>query len=250
MRKEKTRLRKNYFIVLDTETANSVEQPLPYDIGWAIVDKQGNIYETFSFVIADIYCGCKDLMKSAYYANKLPQYEEDLKNGTRKLANFWTVRRTFLKSMKDYNTNIVCAYNMNFDKRALNNDIRYISKSWMRYFFPYETEFRCIWNMACDCLMNRKSFIKFAEENNFISEKGNILTNAEVCYKYITGDINFSESHTGLEDVLIETAIMAHCYKQHKKMETKPYSACWTRVQRKRKEIELNKTFKNAAALA
>ena len=36
-------MQKEYFMVLDTETANSVEQPLPYDIGYAICDRQGNV---------------------------------------------------------------------------------------------------------------------------------------------------------------------------------------------------------------
>lgn len=242
-------MKKQYFIVLDTETANSVEQPLPYDIGWAITDRYGNIYESHSFVVYEIYCKEKELMKSAYYAEKLPKYEKDIKQGKRKIAGIWTIRRTLLAEMKKYETNIVCAYNMGFDKRALNNDIRYISKSWLRWFFPYSTEYQCIWNMACSCLMNRPSYIKFAETNNFISEAGNILTNAEVCYKYITKDLDFKEEHTGLEDVFIEIAIMAYCYRQHKKFETKVYSSCWRTVQKKRREIELNNTFKSAGAL-
>ena len=240
---------KKFFIVLDTETANSVEQPLPYDAGWAVIDRDGNVYETRSYVVAEIYLGCKDTMKTAYYADKLPQYEKDLKEGKRELKSIWSIRKQLLADMKKYKTNKVGAYNMLFDKRALNNDIRYISKSWLRWFFPYGTEFFCIWNIACQVLMARPSYIKFAEENGFISDKGNILTNAECCYRYITKDINFEESHTGLEDVLIETAILAYCYKQHKKFDSKPYSACWRTVQRARVEKEIKDAFKNRGAL-
>ena len=50
-----------YFIVLDTETANKVEQPLPYDFGWVVTDRKGNIYENRSYVISEIYCGQRDL---------------------------------------------------------------------------------------------------------------------------------------------------------------------------------------------
>ena len=120
------------FIVLDTETANKVEQPLPYDIGWVVTDRKGNIYERRSYVISEIYCGQRDLMKSAYYADKLPKYEDDIKNGSRLLRGFWTIRRQFMDDVKKYHVKKVGAYNMNFDKRALNNDIRYISKSWAR----------------------------------------------------------------------------------------------------------------------
>ena len=45
-----------FVIVIDTETANSVEQPMPYDFGWAVLDTtNGKIIETFSFVCAEIF---------------------------------------------------------------------------------------------------------------------------------------------------------------------------------------------------
>lgn len=230
-------MNKKFFIVLDTETANSVEQPLPYDVGWAVVDKKGNIYKQFSFVVYEIFCEQKELMKTAYYAEKIPQYEKDIQAGTRKIASICSIRKILIECMKRYNTKTVYAYNMGFDKRALNNDIRYITKSWLRWFFPYGTEFKCIWHMACTCILNRPTFIRFAEDNGFISEAGNIQTSAEVAYKYITKNINFVESHTGLEDVKIETAILAYCFRQHKKFDDSINSACWTKVQKFRKEI-------------
>lgn len=229
---------KKFFIVLDTETANSVEQPLPYDIGWAVVDKKGNVYEKFSFVVYEIYCEQRELMKTAYYAEKIPQYEKDIAKGKRKIKGIYNIRKILIDCMKRYGTKTVYAYNMGFDKRALNNDIRYITKSWLRWFFPYGTEFKCIWHMACTCILNRPTFIKFAEENGFISEAGNIQTSAEVAYKYITKNVDFEENHTGLEDVLIETAILAHCFKQHKKFDDSINSTCWTKVQKFREKIK------------
>ena len=137
---------KKYFVVLDTETANTIEQPIPYDIGWVICDRDGNIYERRSFVVAEVFCDMKDVMSSAYYAEKIPSYWEDIKGGNRLIKPMWTIRKIFLEDMKTYNTNRVGAYNMGFDKRALNNLIRYTSKSWARWFFPYDTEYFCIWN--------------------------------------------------------------------------------------------------------
>ena len=63
--------RKKYVIVLDTETCpvdKSFEKVDPYnmwayDIGFAVVDKKGNVYETRSFVNADIFLQEKDLMR-------------------------------------------------------------------------------------------------------------------------------------------------------------------------------------------
>lgn len=229
---------KTFFLVLDVETANSLEQPLPYDIGWAVCDRYGNILEQRSYIVAEIYHDLSDVMKTAYYAEKIPQYEEDIRTGKRTVATMFTIRRQMLADMKNYKIKQVGAYNMAFDKKALTNLIRYVSKSFCRWWFPFGTEFFCIWNMACDALLERKSYIDFAIKNGLLSEKNNVLTSAECVYKYMKKNMDFIESHTGLEDVLIEVEIMAYCYRQHKKMQRTINPSCWMRVQKKRKEVE------------
>lgn len=227
-----------WFIVIDTETADSVQRPLPYDIGYKIVNRHGEIAETRSFVVYEIFVGQKGMMQSAYYASKIPAYESDLKDGTRRLVRLYTARKQILDDIQKYNISVVFAYNVGFDRRALNNDQSFTTNNRYRYFFPKGIEFRCIWHMACQVLLARPSYIKYAKEHNFISEKGNILTNAECCYRYLTKNPNFQEDHTGLEDVSIEVEILLACYRQHKKMETKPYTACWRLVQKKAAEME------------
>jgi hypothetical protein len=228
-------MRKNqYFIVLDTETANSINFPLPYDLGYKVMNRKGDIVETRSLCIYEIYVEQKEMMKTAYYAEKLPQYEVELQKGERRLVRLYTARQMILSDMEKYNTNIVYAYNMNFDKRALNNDQKFITKNRYYYFFPRDTEFRCIWHMACQVLLARPSYIKFALKNGYVSAKGNILTNAECCYRYLTKDTEFNEAHRGIEDVNIEAEILLACFAQHKKMKTEPYTACWQIVKRKR----------------
>jgi hypothetical protein len=54
--------RKNMYLIIDTETCNSVEQPIPYDIGYAICDRQGKIYVKRAFVVAEIFCDLSDVM--------------------------------------------------------------------------------------------------------------------------------------------------------------------------------------------
>lgn len=230
-------MRKNEnFIVIDTETAGSVNYPLPYDCGYKVMNRKGEVLAIRSYVVAEIYCDEPDMMKSAYYAEKLPQYAADLRTGKRTLAKLATIRRQVLADMENFKTSVVYAYNMNFDRRALNNVQKFVTKKYS-IFFPENTEFRCIWNMACQVLLARPSYIKFALENGFVSEKGNILTNAECCYRYITKNVDFMEEHRGLEDVNIEAEILLKCFAQHKKMDTRPYSACWMMVQQKQKEI-------------
>lgn len=226
-----------YLLVLDTETADSVERPLPYDLGYKIFNRKNEIVAVRSFCIYEIYVEQKELMRSAYYADKLPQYEEELKEGKRKLVKLFTARKIILEDMERYKINRIYAYNMNFDSRALNNDQKFVTNNRYKYFFPYGTEFRCIWNMACQVLLARPSYIKFALTNGYVSEKNNILTNAECCYRYITKNIDFIEAHKGIDDVNIEAEILLACFAQHKKMDTKPYQACWRLVQKKRAEM-------------
>lgn len=232
---------KKYFLVLDTETCNSVEEPIPYDIGWAICDKKGNIYERRSYIVAETFCDMQDVMVSAYYAEKIPMYWEDLKTGKRKLQQMWNIRKAMLSDMKKYKVSAVCAYNMGFDRTALNNLIRYVSKSWARYWFPFGTEYICIWNMACNHILNRTTYINFAEKNGFISQKNNLLTSAECAYRYITDSLDFVESHTGLEDVEIEVEIMVECFRQKKALKKEINPGCWKVVQNKRREVHSKK---------
>ena len=230
-------------LVIDTETCNTIEQPLPYDIGYAICDRKGNIYVKRSFVVAEVFLDLADVMKSAYYAEKIPAYWEDIKSGKRVIKSIYSIRKQIKEDMKNYSIKKVGAYNMGFDKRALNNLIRYTTKSFIRWFFPFGTEFFCIWSMACQTLLNTKSYIDFAYKNNLVSSADNVLTSAESCYKFITDNINFKENHTGLEDVEIEIEIMAKCYKTHKKMDTSICSYCWRLPQRKNKELILRKVL-------
>lgn len=231
-------MRKNErFIVLDTETANSVNHPLAYDVGFCVMDRKGNIFAEYSLVVYNIYVEEKEMMKTAYYAEKLPKYELKLKTGERKMVTLYTVRKLILDLMEEHKTNIVYAYNMNFDRRALNNTQSWTTDNRYKYFFPYGTEFRCIWNMACQLLLARPSYIKFALKNNFISEKGNIKTSAECCYRYLKNNPDFQEEHQGIDDVKIEAEILLKCFSQHKKVDTKPYQACWRLVQKKRAKM-------------
>ena len=55
--------RKHFYLQLDTETCGDLENPYVYDLGMAVVDRQGNVYETYNFVIYDVYVGMKELMQ-------------------------------------------------------------------------------------------------------------------------------------------------------------------------------------------
>lgn len=86
--------------------------------------------------------------------------------------------------------------------------------------------------MATDAFLATKKYYNFAVENNYFSEKGNILTNAECAYNFITQDVTFSEVHIGIDDVNIETEILRYCLSRHVKMDKTPKGGIWRKAQK------------------
>jgi DNA polymerase III epsilon subunit-like protein len=211
--------RKNYYIVLDTETCGNIDNGLVYDLGFAVVDKKGNVYETKDFVIYEIYVGEKELMKTAYYANKLPQYEEELKSGIRKMVKLATAKKELANLCKKYNVKAIVAHNGRFDYKSLKNTIAHVSNGTEKYFYPYGVEMYDTMKMAQDTICKQKTYIRYCNENGYTYGKNNrVRATAEIIYRYITGNNTFEERHTGLSDVMIEKDIFAKCLAQHKKM--------------------------------
>ena len=82
--------------MVDTETCGGLDNPYVYDLGMAIVDRKGKVYAKYSFVIAEVFYGMADLMQTAYYAEKIPMYKEDIKNGKRKLKRLFNIRKELI----------------------------------------------------------------------------------------------------------------------------------------------------------
>ena len=198
------------YLMIDTETTNIIDCPLCYDVGFSVINDEGKTLEKHSYVVADIFLD-KDLMSVAYFKDKIPTYWEDIKAGRRMLRRFATVRAIVRDVMAQYNINTVIAHNMRFDYCSTNTTQRYLTCSKWRYFFPYGTKFVCTLKMARATFNKDEKYIAFCEENNFVTKHGKPQLTAEVIYRYLTNNVEFVESHTGLEDVEIETEIFFAC---------------------------------------
>lgn len=210
--------RKSYYIVFDTETANGLDDPIMYDFGGAVVDKKGTVYETFSLIIDEVFNGMSDLMESAYYSEKIPMYKEQIKNGERKVVNLFTARKIFHALCKKYNVKACIAHNARFDYRSTAKTQRYLTKSRYRFFLPYGIELWDTMKMANDTICKQVHYKEWCYLNGYLTKNGRVRKTAEILYRYISGEHDFKESHTGLEDVMIEKEIFAHCIRQHKPM--------------------------------
>lgn len=201
------------FIVFDTETANSLDDPFFYDIGWAVVDENGKVYETASYVNADVFLD-KELMTSAYFAEKIPMYWEQIKRGERTLTTMRKIRNFFNDCVKRWKPTAVCAHNARFDYRSTSTTQRYFTDSKYRFFLPYGVEIWDTLKMAREALKNCEEYDTFCYENDYLTKRGCKRFTAEILYRFFSGDNGFIESHTGLEDVLIEKEILVECLKR------------------------------------
>lgn len=199
------------YIVVDCETTNNLDYPLCYDVGFAVVDNMGTVYEVFSFVVKEIFLD-KELMSFAYFSDKIPAYWQDIWAGLRRLVNFSEIVFTFRKMCAKYGVYKVVAHNARFDNRALNFTERYLTGSKYRYFFPYGVEIWDTLKMSREVLHDDIDYKNFCLVNGYLTAKRKqIQFTAEVLFRFLIQEINFSESHTGLEDVLIEKDILQYC---------------------------------------
>lgn len=206
--------RHHYLLVLDTETTNTLMDNLFYDLGFKVIDTKGRTYESYSFVNADIFCDEKELMQSAYYKEKIPNYWEDIKQGTRTLATTYTIRKTLKEILAKYSITEISAHNARFDYRALNLTYRWVTKSKYRFFLPYDVEMWDTLKMAREIILPMPSYQAFCKKHNLFTPKGRLSATAENLYRFISKNANFIESHTGLEDVEIESEILIYCLKK------------------------------------
>jgi len=202
-----------YYIVLDTETTNSIDDPIVYDLGFAVVDIDGNVYETHSLAIREVITD-KKLMDSAYYAQKLPSYWEEIKAGQRTLCSWFEAKKLLASVCEKYNVKRIFAHNMRFDYRSLNLTQRYRTSSKYRYFFPYGVEFWDTLKMARQVLKEDTHYLDFCDYYNYKTSRNIPRFTAEIIYRFITSNNDFIEEHKGLADVLIEKEIMRFCFER------------------------------------
>ena len=213
--------RHNYYIVLDTETANTsganggvdATSALVYDLGFAVIDSKGRVYETFSFINSDVFFKMQDVMTSAYYADKIPLYIEGISNGDYEVKTWFEIRSKLAEMCDLYSPNAIIAHNAYFDYKSATATQRYLTKSKYRFFFPFDIPIWDSLKMARATIGKSEDYKNFCEENGFLTKHKTPrprLT-AEILYRYLTNDMDYKEEHTGLADVMIEKEIFLKC---------------------------------------
>lgn len=200
-------------IMIDTETTNDIDCPIVYDVGYQIFSLAEGVICEKSFLNADVFCD-HELMQTAFFAEKIPQYWKDIKNHKRSLCSWYMIKKILASHCKEYDVKIACAHNAAFDNRALNTTQRYQTTSQFRYFMPFGIEWWDTLKMSRKLLKENDDFGTFCYENDYLTSRGCRRYTAEIIYKWLTNNNEFEESHTGLEDVKIEREIFEYCLAQ------------------------------------
>lgn len=226
------------YIVIDTETApaenfnphDMANTSLVYDLGYIVTDGV-RVFARRSFVVAETFDN-DQLMNSAYYADKLPQYHEGMGDQWEKMP-FLAIWAQFKEDCKTYGVRDVWAYNARFDRDTLNNTIETYSNGFVRFFFPYNVTIKDIWSAAGDTVCNTNKYVVWCIRNGYVKPNtGNPLTTAETVYRYLTNS-DFVEAHTALTDCEIENYILQRIRKRKQKYNVKPNGNGWRKASKR-----------------
>ena len=201
-------------MMIDTETTNDIDCPIVYDVGYQLFSLEEGVLLERSFVNADVFLD-KDLMSTAFFADKIPTYWEEIKSGQRTLKRWLNIKRQIAEDCALFDVKYVCAHNAMFDNRALNTTQRYQTTSKFRYFLPYGLTWLDTLKMSRTILKENDSYGEFCFNNDYVTKNGQRRYTAEIIYRWLSGENEFIESHTGLEDVKIERKIFEYCLSQN-----------------------------------
>ena len=226
----------------------AIAKPLIYDLGWTIVDKKGKVYARENFLITEIF-SVPEIFNTAYYAEKRPLYLDKLSKGEIVLTDWRTAisKLEFALSVCE----AVGAYNAMFDfKKAIPFTELYINQlyspnfhRWLEFqneccdriinkaivsngkeFDPYTFRFRGqvypmfdLWGLSCNYLLNNDDYKRACLVNGWQTESGTYFkTSAETTFRFVTGQMDFIEAHTAIDDADIESEIFALIVKKAK----------------------------------
>lgn len=192
-------------VVFDTETTD-LKKPFCYNVGYRIVNG-----DTWEALLEREYC-CQQtwhnlqLFQSAYYADKRPLYVERMRKHEVILEKWGYIMQQMIRDFRAFEVVAAYAYNSPFD-----DGVFHYNCDWFRTQNPFDNIPIFDIRGYVQAFMVDDTFKKFCEDNSYFTEAGNYSTTAEVLFRYISEDYDFTEEHTALSDSRIETEILRAC---------------------------------------
>ena len=193
---------KGNFMIFDTETADSVESPIPYDFSLAIYDTNFKIIYKQCYLISEIWNDFDRYSKSFYGISKKGMYNEMLRKGKAKVISAKNFNKELKQLLTNNNIKMICAYNLAFDMKAYqklcleNGLVNHLEKK-------IKIDIQLV---AQERLRGNKHFIKWCVKNNAVTPKGYCSVKVDYVYKYLFKSKK-EEKHMGAEDIKQELKI-------------------------------------------
>ena len=205
-------MQQKHFLTLDTESTGLGKKAFAFDIGWTVATRRDVLVER-RFLVREILTDdsimlgavnngdWRDMMGRKLFHSYIP----DLDAGAVRLTDWADIVATLRDDMLTFGVDVFTAYNLPFDSRVIRQTSERLGTG---KALEYRPDLLDLWHFACITVCNRPTYHAAADQNGWRSPAGNVRTNAEKTYAYLTGEFDFVESHTALDDARIETEIL------------------------------------------
>jgi hypothetical protein len=205
-----------HFMVLDSETVG-LTKPFVFDVGYTITTRKEIKLER-AFLVREILTDPRLMLGAlfndhwrAMFGGKLfRHYIPEIAEQNLRIFGWRDIVRQIREDMATYNVQVFSAYNLPFDSRALAKTQHHICEGGK--ILEYRPQLLCLWDFACGTVCNSQLYHdtarRLGEETGWITPAQNVRTTAEKVYAFLSGNFDFVESHTAIEDARIETEIL------------------------------------------
>jgi len=206
-------------LILDTETSYQeyktkfVAYPIKpiWNIAWIIQQTNGKVIKVANYKVSEYFNIANN---NDFSANKAKNYK------CLEFTSWEYVENALEYDMESFSIDTIWAYNASFDFQRI-QEMNTLIKALKPSFNPQSYNFGDIWKLAVTTQAMKSDYFSFCTDNGYITEKGNIKTDAETMYRFLTKDVTFKERHLALQDCRIETQIFNIC--KQSKAKTKSY---------------------------
>jgi DNA polymerase III epsilon subunit-like protein len=227
------------FLVLDSETTGLGKNAIVFDLAYTIATRKNVLVER-SFLVREILTNPATMLRAIgddnwreFAGGKIfSHYIPALNSGMLVLHNWSDILETMRDDILTYGVDVFSAYNLKFDLGALNKTHNKLTEKSLDFS---RLDLLCLWEFACVTVCDTAGYHNAARQfgNEWITPANNVRTNAEKVYAFLTGNFDFIESHTALEDAQIETEILQRLLA---KKRTIPYNVIdhmpWKKAQK------------------
>lgn len=206
------------FLVADGESTGLGKRALLFDFGYVIGNRKGSPKVERSFLVREILTDPRVMLGAlfnedwrAMMGGKIfRHYIPAINRGDYALYAWREIVEIMRDDMLTHNVDVFSAYNLGFDMRAIALTQAHVGLK--EKVLPYRPDLLCLWEFACTTVCNTPMYHRVAREQGqdtgWITPANNVRTNAEKVYAFLSGELDFIESHTALHDAQIEFEIL------------------------------------------